>query len=113
MPVPYVARDLSLLSFTAAQLFYPLVRTLILARILSNLEFGFASALAASYATFELVTDIAIHRFVLATPRSEYRAALAGAHGLSILRGAVAGMVAAAVAPVLAHMMSLSADWTS
>lgn len=113
MPVPYVARGLSLLSFTAAQLLYPLVRTLILARILSSFEFGFASALAASYATFELVTDIAIHRFVLATPRSEYQAALAGAHGLSILRGAVAGMVAAAVAPVLAHLMSLSADWTS
>lgn len=113
MLVSYVARGLSLLSFTAAQLLYALVRTLILARILSSFEFGFASALAASYATFELVTDIAIHRFVLATPRSEYQAALAGAHGLSILRGAAAGLLASAAAPMFAHLMSLSANWTS
>jgi hypothetical protein len=78
MPLQFVFRGLSLISFSLAQLFYPLARTLILARILSSFEFGFASALAASYATFELITDIAIHRFVLASPRSEYQETLAG-----------------------------------
>jgi O-antigen/teichoic acid export membrane protein len=111
MLLQYFVRGLSLISFSAAQLFYPLARTLILARILSGFEFGFASALSASYATFELITDIAIHRFVLASPRSEYQEALAGAHGLSITRGAAAGMLAFAAAPGLAYMMSLSADW--
>jgi O-antigen/teichoic acid export membrane protein len=113
MPLQFVFRGLSLISFSLAQLFYPLARTLILARILSSFEFGFASALAASYSTFELITDIAIHRFVLASPRSEYQETLAGAHGLSIIRGTAAGLLASAAAPGLAYMMSLPADWMS
>jgi O-antigen/teichoic acid export membrane protein len=84
-----------------------------LARILSSFEFGFASALSASYSTFELVTDIAIHRFVLASARTEYEQALAAAHGLSIVRGAAAGLLACAAAPGFAYMMSVPADWTS
>lgn len=101
------------MSFNVTQLFLPLARTLILARILSSFEFGFASALSASYSTFELITDIAIHRYVFASSRSEYQEALAGAHGLSIIRGGAAGMLALVAAPGLAYMMSLSADWMS
>jgi O-antigen/teichoic acid export membrane protein len=113
IPSRFFVRGLSLISFNVAQFFFPLARTLILARILSSFEFGFVSALSASYSTFELITDIAIHRFVFASPRSEYQEALAGAHGLSILRGAAAGMLACAAAPGLAYLMSLSADWMS
>ena len=101
------------MSLSVAPLFFRFARTLILARILSSFEFGFASALTASYSTFELVTDVAIHRFVFASPRSEYQEALAGAHGLSIIRGGAAGILAFIAAPGLAHMMSLSAEWTS
>lgn len=106
-------RSLTLMSFSAVRVLYPFVRTLILARILSGFEFGFASALSASYSTFELITDIAVHRFVLATPRGEYQHALSGAHGLSVVRGAAAGILAAAAAPGLAYLMSVPAGWTS
>ena len=106
-------RSVTLMSFSAVRVLYPLVRTLILARILSGFEFGLASALSASYATFELITDVAVHRFVLATPRGEYLRALSGAHGLSVLRGTAAGILATAAAPVLAHLMSVPTEWTS
>jgi O-antigen/teichoic acid export membrane protein len=109
----YLVRGFSLISLNVLQVFFPLARTLILARILGGFEFGFASALAASYSTFELVTDIAIHRFVFASRRGEYQEALAAAHGLSILRGGAAGMLAFAAAPGLAHVMSLPAHWLS
>ena len=42
----------------------PFIRMLILTRLLTLNELGLASALAATYATFEQVTDIAIYRFV-------------------------------------------------
>jgi O-antigen/teichoic acid export membrane protein len=106
-------RSLTLMSFSAVRVLYPFVRTLILARILSGFEFGFASALSASYSTFELITDIAVHRFVLATPRGEYKDALSGAHGLSVIRGTAAGILAVAAAPGLAYLMSIPAGWTS
>lgn len=113
MRVDFLKRGLSLVSFSAVRVIYPLARTLILARVLSGFEFGFASALSASYSTFELITDIAIHRFVLATPRDDYQEALNAAHGLSLIRGAAAGLLAFAAAPGLAYMMSLQAGWTS
>jgi O-antigen/teichoic acid export membrane protein len=106
-------RSVTLMSFSGVRVLYPLVRTLILARILSGFEFGFASALSASYATFELITDVAVHRFVLATPRAEYQQALRGAHGLSVVRGLAAGILAVAAAPVLAYLMSVPTEWMS
>jgi O-antigen/teichoic acid export membrane protein len=106
-------RSLTLMSFSAVRVLYPFIRTLILARILNGFEFGFASALSASYSTFELITDVAVHRFVLATPRDEYQRALSGAHGLSVVRGAAAGILAAIAAPGLAYLMSVPAEWTS
>src|SRR6516165_421844 len=106
-------KGLSLTSLNLTHVLMPLLRTVILTRILSSFEFGFASALSASYQTFELITDIAIHRFVFASPRSDYHEALAGAHGLSIVRGAAAGTLAVAAAPGLAYVMSLTANWMS
>ena len=106
-------KGVSLISLNLAQVLMPFVRTVILTRILSSFEFGFASALAASYSTFELITDISIHRFVFASPRGDYQDALAGAHGLSIVRGAAAATLAVAAAPALAYILSLSANWMS
>jgi O-antigen/teichoic acid export membrane protein len=109
----FLIKGFSLISLNLSQVLMPFVRTVLLTRILSSFEFGFTSALSASYSTFELITDIAIHRFVFASPRSEYREALAGAHALSIVRGAAAGTLAVAAAPGLAYVMSLAQYWTS
>jgi O-antigen/teichoic acid export membrane protein len=89
----------------------PLVRMLGLSRFLPLTELGFASALSATYSTFEQVTDFAIYRFVFSTPREDYEEALAAAHGLSLLRGLTVGLLVVAAAPLIAALLSLLSDW--
>ena len=91
----------------------PFVRMLVLSRFLDLRELGFASALAAVYASFELVTDINMPRFVLSAPRDDYQEALAAAHALSVLRGAMVGGVALVAAPLIAGLFSLGSQWLS
>jgi PST family polysaccharide transporter len=86
---------------------------LVLSRFLDLRELGFASALAAVYASFELITDINMPRFVLAAPREDYQEALGAAHALSVLRGAMVGAVAVAAAPLIANLFSLGSQWLS
>jgi len=91
----------------------PFVRMLAMSRLLPLRELGFASALTATYATFEAVTDFAIYRFVFSTPRKDFDHALASAHGLSFLRGLAAGLLAVAASPLIAEAFSLRAEWGS
>jgi O-antigen/teichoic acid export membrane protein len=86
---------------------------LILTRLLSLNELGFASALAAVYGTFEQITEIAIYRFVFSSPRVDYAEALASAHALSLLRGCIVGALALLTAPGLAYLLSPDRDWMS
>jgi O-antigen/teichoic acid export membrane protein len=107
------ARGLSLLSLSFVDFGTPFVRMIILARFLNLRELGFASALVATYATFEQITDIAMYRFVLSSPREDYEDALAAAHALSFLRGCIVGTLALLAAPMAAYLLSLSSNWTS
>src|SRR5260370_20626117 len=91
----------------------PFVRMLAMSRLLPLRELGFASALTATYATFEAVTDFAIYRFVFSTPRKDFDHALASAHGLSFLRGLAAGLLAVAASPLIAEAFSVRAEWGS
>jgi O-antigen/teichoic acid export membrane protein len=86
---------------------------LVLSRVLDLREVGFASALAAVYASFELVTDINMPRFVLTAPREDYQEALASAHALSALRGAVVASIAFLASPLIASFFSLGSQWLS
>ena len=106
-------KALSLCSLSTVEFGTPLIRMLILSRFLNLHELGFASALAATYSTFEQITDIAIYRFVFSSPRADYEEALASAHALSLLRGCIVAALAFVAAPGIAYMLSLSADWTS
>jgi O-antigen/teichoic acid export membrane protein len=108
-----VAKGLSLLSVGVLDFGTPFVRMLILTRLLSLDELGFASALAAAYGTFEQITDIAIYRFVLSSPRADYVETLASAHALSLLRGCVVGALALLCAPALGFALSPDRDWAS
>lgn len=84
---PVWLKALPLFGFSFVETAVAFVRTLILTHLLGPYEFGFAVAISAAYATFEQITDLAIFRFVLSSPRLEYNQAVAGAHALTILRG--------------------------
>ena len=89
----------------------PFIRMIMLSHRLSLRELGIASALVATYSTFELMTDFNLYRFVFSTPRQRYEEALASAHALSIARGATVGSVAVAASPLVAALLRLQADW--
>jgi O-antigen/teichoic acid export membrane protein len=91
----------------------PFVRMLLLTHLLDLRELGFASALTASISAIELVTDIAINRFVAAMPRAEFAEALASAHALFFLRGVILSAIALAISPLIADAFSLRSEWAS
>jgi len=102
-----VARGSPLILVNAYDVGVPFVRMLVLGRFLDLRELGFASLLAAAYATLEQISDFAIYRFVLSAPREHYDEALASAHALSVLRGLALGGIGFAAAPILASAFSL------
>jgi len=108
-----VTRGSALVLINAFDLGLPFVRMVIFSHFLDLGELGFASLLAALYATLEQVTDVATYRFVLSSPREEYEEALASAHALSVLRGLIVGLIGLAVAPFVAEAFHLGAEWPS
>jgi O-antigen/teichoic acid export membrane protein len=105
------AKGYSLFFVSLFEVGTPFVRMMILSRALSLRELGFASALGATYAGFEQITDFAIYRFVFSARREKYQEALASAHALSVLRGLVVGGLAVAASPFIAMALSLSDYW--
>ncbi len=113
MKLAITLKALPLFMATFFETAVPFVRTLILTHLLAPYEFGFASALAATSATFSQITDIAIYSFVSSSPRSVYAEAIAGAHAVSIMRGfCVGGLLLLASRPV-ACMFGTCDDWSS
>jgi O-antigen/teichoic acid export membrane protein len=108
-----VTRGSSLALINAFDLGLPFVRMVIFSHFLDLGELGFASLLAALYATLEQVTDVAMYKFVLSYPREEYEEALASAHALSVLRGLIVGLIGLVVAPFVAEAFHLGAEWPS
>jgi O-antigen/teichoic acid export membrane protein len=91
----------------------PFVRTLILTHLLAPYEFGFVSALAATYATFAQITDIAIYSFVSSSPRSVYAEANAAAHAVSIMRGFCVGSLLLLASWPVACTFGTCGSWAS
>jgi O-antigen/teichoic acid export membrane protein len=108
-----VTRGSALVVIYAFDLGLTAVRMVILSHFLDLRELGFASLLAALYATLEQVTDVAMYKFVLSSPREDYEEALAGAHALSVLRGLIVGLIGVAIAPLVAEAFHLGAEWPS
>jgi O-antigen/teichoic acid export membrane protein len=109
--VSYVRRGQALFLISALEYVTPFVRMLLLSRFLELRELGFCSALLASYGLLELITDMSLFRFVIATKREEYGEAMACAHALSILRGAFICVLALLAAPLFAKSFMLSDYW--
>ena len=112
-PLALLNRGYQLMLLSITEITLPAVRMLILSHTLSLAELGFASALAASLALFEGVTDFAIYRFAFTSPRDQYDDAMSGAHGLAVTRSFVVGALAVATAPLVAWLLSLPNDWPS
>ena len=108
-----VARASPLALIYAFELGLPAVRMVIFSHFLDLRELGFASLLAALYGTLEQVTDVAMYKFVLSTPREDYEEAVASAHALSVARGLIVGLLALAAAPFVAQAFQLGAEWPS
>jgi O-antigen/teichoic acid export membrane protein len=108
-----VTRGSALVVIYAFDLGLTAVRMVILSHFLDLRELGFASLLAALYATLEQVTDVAMYKFVLSSPREDYEEALASAHALSVLRGSIVGLIGVAIAPLVAEAFHLGAEWPS
>ena len=107
----FVARGSSLVLLSILDYGAPFVRMWMMSHTLMLAELGLASVLVATLGTFESLTDFTLHRFVYSTPREKYREALAAAHALSILRGAIVGAIAVAAAPFIAASLSIHASW--
>jgi O-antigen/teichoic acid export membrane protein len=104
---------LTLFSFSFFETIISFVRSLILTHTLGSYEFGFASAIAVTSATFGQITDIAIYRFVYSSPRSVYAEAIAAAHAIALVRGFfVGGCVLLASLPVACSFATCT-DWPS
>ena len=106
-------RAVPLFIISAFEMMVPFGRTFIFTHLLVPYEFGFASALAATFATFEQITDIAISNFVFTSPRSVYDEAVAGAHAISIMRGFCVGCFMLLVSKPVACTFATCSDWPS
>lgn len=106
-------RMLPLVGVSALEMAISFLRMFLLTRLLGGYEFGFASALSASYAVIEQLTDLAIYRFVLSTKPELYGQALSVAHALAILRGLVVAAVLAVLSKPMACTLTGCADWLS
>src|SRR5690349_8074937 len=96
---------------SASNTIIPFAKTFILSHLLAPYEFGFTSALAATLATFELITDIAITNFVSSSPRSVYAEAIAGAHAMSIVRGSFVALFVLLASKPVACTLATCGDW--
>ena len=71
---------------------------------------AFVPPLLATNGIFEQFTDLALFRFVISRPSKDYEEALACVHALSILRELMMGVLAMALAPMIAGLFDLGGD---
>jgi O-antigen/teichoic acid export membrane protein len=102
-----------LFGFSFVEIAVAFVRAIILTRFLDAYEFGFASAISLVFSTALLVTDLAIYRFILSTPREEFVEALSGAHALVILRGLLVATGLLLVSVPASCTFATCGDWQS
>lgn len=84
---------------------------LVLTHFLDLRELGFAAALATTFGMFEQVTDILMNRFVFSAPHDDYEEALAAAQALSVIRGAIVGLLVVVTSPLVASIFGLRDHW--
>jgi O-antigen/teichoic acid export membrane protein len=86
------------------------LRNIILSRCLVAEEFGTAVAISVVLSLGELISDVALDRFVMI---NNSQAALATAHTLTALRALIVGTVSIIAAPALASLFGVPGAWLS
>lgn len=83
-------------------------RTIILSRFLASDEFGVGVAISVMLGIASLVTDVAIDKFAVIEADENGTEALAAAHMLSVVRGALLSLVLVVTAPSTAAMFGVA-----
>jgi O-antigen/teichoic acid export membrane protein len=97
----------------AFEIAVPFIRTLIFTHLLTPYEFGFTSALAATFATYSQITDIGISSFVFSSPRAVYAEVIAGAHAVAIVRGFSVTLLILLFSKPVSCTFGACGDWAS
>ena len=79
---------------------FPLLRAFLLARMLPQAEFGLAITLSVMAALVELSTDIGLDRYAVVNADRESVVSRGTMHSLSVLRGAIIGLLLAVTGPL-------------
>ena len=89
-----------------------LLRNFIVARVISPDQFGIAAALAMSVSLVEMISEFGVGRFLTRIPDEDGEAWLSVAHGISILRGCLGGVLLVLLAGPIAALMNMpEAAW--
>ncbi|MBK7405916.1 MAG: oligosaccharide flippase family protein [Phycisphaerales bacterium] len=89
-----------------------LVRNFLVARLILPEQFGIAAALAMSVSLVEMLSDLGAGRFLTRAHDEDGESWLAIAHGISIIRGCVGGLLLVMLAgPIAALMKMPEATW--
>jgi O-antigen/teichoic acid export membrane protein len=80
-------------------------RTVVLSRLLSPTEFGISAALTVTLGFGEMITDIAIDRFLITSSRDSDHDVLASVHKLAVIRGTLLAVFLFVAAPWIAQFV--------
>lgn len=93
-----------------ADVLFPLMRAYVLTQLLPQEQFGLAITLSVMAALVELSTDIGLDRYaVVSNDQSDL--ARGTMHSLSIMRGALIGLLLAVAGPFAAHIFDAPQAW--
>ena len=90
---------------------FPLIRAFLLARLLPQDQFGLAITLSVMAALVELSTDIGLDRYAVINPDPNSAKVRGTLHSLSVLRGALIGLVLVAIGPFAARAFDSPEAW--
>ncbi len=92
--------------------FCGLLRNFLVARVIAPDQFGIAAALAMSVSLVEMLSDLGAGRFLTRAHDQDGEAWLSVAHGISIIRGTIGGLLLVLLAGPLAALMKMpEATW--
>lgn len=90
---------------------FPLIRAFLLAKLLPQDQFGLAITLSVMAALVELSTDIGLDRYAVINPDRGSALVFGTLHSLSVMRGAVIGLILAAIGPFAARIFDAPQAW--
>ncbi|WP_380783902.1 oligosaccharide flippase family protein [Sphingomonas sp. R86520] len=95
----------------ASEVAFPLLRAILLTRLLPKDQFGLAITLSVMAALVELSTDIGLDRYAIVRKIPDSELGRGTMHALSVLRGAIIGLFLCAIGPLVARAFDSPGQW--